>query len=529
MILIFQMRRKLALLLAAVLALGTITTACGSAEKSDPSAAVEETTVSTEESNENEEPVKISIIPYNQIGYVPAESTEVQKIIEERFNVEFEVIPVDIHEKETYNLYFAQGGEADVMFNVTTDMLDQGLCREISYDDLCEKMPTWMAKLEELVGDAEMVELLSKYKGKNYCVPYTHGPSSESGIMIARKDWMEKVGIESVSSIEEFEKLLEAFTYDDPDGNGVDDTYGIHGGQAYRFNYIWGAYGIMPDTYYVEDDEVKYSSIEEEYKEVLKLLNKWYAAGYIDPEFSTDDRDLQRNKWSEGKFGVLEDNAFWCDSLRGQNGVLSMVEAKNENATFEYLDPFAGPDGDLGSFKYFPELNVDGSMYFGANASDEVVYKMMEIKEAMASDWDLYERCYYGVEGEDYTYEDGILVVNAEQTAEDITEKGLRHTWAMMPTTIDWMSKSMTERDKEIHGMSLSQPSIYTGTAFVINGVCESKTIKGEDVSKVVKGYYVNAITGKVDIDSTWDAYVQEALDAGLSEILAEYEGIRVK
>ena len=51
----------------------------------------------------------------------------------------------------------------------------------------------------------------------------------ESGIMIARRDWMDKLGIESVTNLEEFEAMLEAFTRQDPDGNGVDDTYGIHG------------------------------------------------------------------------------------------------------------------------------------------------------------------------------------------------------------------------------------------------------------------------------------------------------------
>ena len=509
-----------------LLVITMLLTACGSNGDSNNDNSVAEAETS------GEEPLKITIITYNQVGYPAVDGTEVQKIVEERFNVDFDVIEMDIFEPEEFNLYFAQGGEADVICTANTgitELIDQGILREISINDLYEKMPTWMAKIEELVGDAELVKTLSQYNGKNYCIPYTHGPAMESGTMIVRKDWMENVGIDSVNSIEEFEELLDAFTYGDPDGNGVDDTYGIHGGQRYHFNYSWGAYGIMPDSYYVDNDEVIYTSITDEYKEVLTLLHKWYEAGYIDPEFTTDDRTMQRNKWSEGKFGVLEDNAYWCDSLRGESGVLKMLEAKNENATFEFLEPFEGPNGDVGAMVDFPSLIGDGAMYFGINASDEVVYKMMEIKEAMASDWDLYERCYYGVEGEDYTYENEILTVNAEQSAEDYTEKGLRHTWAMVPTTFDWMEKSMNERDKEVHSAALSQPTVYSGTAFPINGTCEALTIKGEDVSKIVSEYYFNAITGKIDIDSTWDAHVQEVLDAGLSDILAEYNEIRVK
>lgn len=483
-------------------------------------------------SQEQGEPLHISIIAYPQSGYTPVDGTETQKYLEERFNVEFEVVPVETMQAEQFNLYFAQGGTADVVMacNQPSSMLDQGLFREISWQDILDRMPNWMAKMEELVGDAQLVEQLSRYNGANYCIPFSHGPVVESGIMIARKDWMDKLGIESVTNLEEFEAMLEAFTKQDPDGNGVDDTYGIHGGQRYRFNYVWGAYGIMPDSYIVRDDKTVFTSVTDEYKEVLKLLNRWYSAGYIDPEFVTDDRTMQRNKWSEGKIGVLEDNAFWCDSARGDGGVLAMVEAKDENARFAFLDPFEGPDGKKGSFVDFPSVTGDGAVYFGADASDEVVYKMMEIKEALATEWELYQRCYYGVEGTDYTVdENGKLALNPELDAEKITQKGIRQTWGLMPVTFEWMSKTMNERDEQVHNMSLSQPTVYNGVAFAIQGTNEARQTKGEDMKKVVDEYYLNAITGKVDIDATWDSYVEDAMNAGLADILAEYDEIRIK
>lgn len=43
-----------------------------------------------------------------------------------------------------------------------------------------------------------------------------------------RTDWAEAVGItEPPKTIEDVYNMLYAFTYDDPDGNGVDDTYGL--------------------------------------------------------------------------------------------------------------------------------------------------------------------------------------------------------------------------------------------------------------------------------------------------------------
>ena len=187
-----------------LLVITMLLTACGSNGDSNNDNSVAEAETS------GEEPLKITIITYNQVGYPAVDGTEVQKIVEERFNVDFDVIEMDIFEPEEFNLYFAQGGEADVICTANTgitELIDQGILREISINDLYEKMPTWMAKIEELVGDAELVKTLSQYNGKNYCIPYTHGPAMESGTMIVRKDWMENVGIDSVNSIEEFEDL----------------------------------------------------------------------------------------------------------------------------------------------------------------------------------------------------------------------------------------------------------------------------------------------------------------------------------
>lgn len=42
-----------------------------------------------------------------------------------------------------------------------------------------------------------------------------------------RQDWLENLGLEMPTSLDELYDVLYAFTYNDPDGNGVDDTYGI--------------------------------------------------------------------------------------------------------------------------------------------------------------------------------------------------------------------------------------------------------------------------------------------------------------
>ncbi|MBO9607319.1 MAG: hypothetical protein J7639_15260 [Paenibacillaceae bacterium] len=531
----FPLRKKTAIGgMALVLASSVALAACSTSDKgatgssSSPSPVSPAAGSPSAKPSESKEPLAIDVIVYPQSGFTPINGTEAQKVLEQKFNVKFNVLPVDISSAEKFNLYFAQGGTTDVMLTARPEidpLLDQGLFREIKMDDLYSKMPTWMKKIDSLVGDPALTKKLMTYNGKVYSIPFTHGPLMESGIMIARKDWMTNVGItKSPTTLDEFEQMLKAFTEGDPDKNGKKDTYGIHGGQRYSFNYVWGAYGFMPKTYTLQNGKVTYTSILPEYKDALKLIAKWYKAGYIDPEFITDDRTKQRNKWSEGKFGVLADNAFWMDSVRGESGVLTMVEAKNPKAEFDFMSPFKGPTGKSGSFIDFPAVRGDASIYFGKKASDQVVAKMMEIKEALASDWELYKRMYYGVEGTDYTTEaSGRIAVSPKLNAETITKEGIAHTFALMPITMDWMSKTMSERDKQFHKMSIEQPRTYNGRDFAVSGTNKSLNTKGADMMKVVDEFYFNAITGKVDIDATWDKYVDSVNKAGLSDILAEF------
>jgi len=41
------------------------------------------------------------------------------------------------------------------------------------------------------------------------------------------QDWLEAVGMEMPATIEELHDVLYAFTYNDPDQNGKNDTYGF--------------------------------------------------------------------------------------------------------------------------------------------------------------------------------------------------------------------------------------------------------------------------------------------------------------
>ena len=459
------------------------------------------------------------------------DDTEIEKLIEQKFNVDIKVVPIYNLKSEVWNTYWAAGNTADMISNPGVDyrlMVEQGLVREIPENMIRQYMPKWIGKVEALAGSPELVKKqLYNTDGKVYTVPFLHAPIMESGVMVIRQDWLDKLNLKAPTTIDEFHAVLQAFTTKDPDGNGKNDTFGMNGNGRYHFNYVFGAYGLMPKTYYEKSGKVTYSSTSDAYKAALKTLQTWFKEGLIDPETFTDDRTKQREKWAAGKFGILPDNAFWMSSIRGASSVRAMVVAKNPNAKVEPFAAIKGPDGKSGSYVDYPSTVGQGAILFGKKTSDEKVIRIMQIKEAMAADYDLYIRCYYGQENTDWSRNtDKKIVVSSSVTPETYRTKGIAQFFALQPLSFEAQKNATAKIDEMTHQIAAEQPSIYAGIGFYAPKVNNAAKNKGADVVSIADQFYANAISGKLDIDSSWDSYVDKMKKAGLDEIIAEYEAM---
>src|SRR5690606_27854555 len=79
--------------------------------------------------------------------------------------------------------------------------------------------------------------------------------------------------------------VLRAFTFDDPDGNGKDDTYGFSGENSYRtLAPFFYSHGLDPEAFIIQEDgTVKFGATMPEVKEVLEILRGIYEEGIMDP------------------------------------------------------------------------------------------------------------------------------------------------------------------------------------------------------------------------------------------------------
>ncbi len=97
-----------------------------------------------------------------------------------------------------------------------------------------------------------------------------------------RLDWLNKLGLKEPTDWQSFSDMLYAFTYNDPDGNGVDDTVGLYLDEwpgAWDIMMTW--FGV-PNVWGVDaNGDLIHKSQTEEYKTALKAFRELYSMGVI--------------------------------------------------------------------------------------------------------------------------------------------------------------------------------------------------------------------------------------------------------
>ncbi|MDF2959111.1 MAG: peptide permease [Paenibacillus sp.] len=317
-------------------------------------------------------------------------------------NIDFNVSLASGTEYYTKLNLFASSGELPDFFNVDVPSLtrfaDEGLI--LPLDDLIKQSPN----LSKLIKESDLEAL--RYKGKVYGLPVGYRPETFNGPDVngftVRQDWLDQLGLKQPKTLDEFYKVLQAFTNNDPDKNGKKDTYGMSTAkpgnpQITPFSGVFGAYGIIPSFWHEKDGQLKQGMVIPETKEVLALLQKWYKEGLIDPEFVIMEQKQLNEKVIGSKVGIFEGNAFNVDPKQPINVSLKKaVPAGN----LQILTPPTGPGGKMGWPENAPAYN-DIRAISAKTKNPEQLMKLI--------DWSATEEGFplvtYGVNNEHYTFD----------------------------------------------------------------------------------------------------------------------------
>lgn len=148
------------------------------------------------------------------------------------------------------------------------------------------------------------------FDGKLMAMPDMIAMIETAQYLWIRNDWLDNLGLEQPKTMEDLLAISEAFTTEDPDGNGVDDTMGLpitkdlYSG-AMGLEGFFAGFGAYPNMW-VEDDngDLVYGSVLPEVKETLAVLAQMYQDGQIDQEFGIKDGGKVSETVVAGRFGI---------------------------------------------------------------------------------------------------------------------------------------------------------------------------------------------------------------------------------
>ena len=409
-----KMRKIISIILAIILALGVL----AGCSKDDDKSATNQKTKKTEK-EETKETVELDDfqiadeeIEISWLGYATLagcrEGTATEELLEDEFNVELDPIFLESgNYQDKKSAILASGEIPDLIYELDPAHVYKDVEDQFLYEVPYEVIKTFAPSLYDSINDkAKTVWSYSYYDGKNWGVPninHAHMATRTAGY---RQDWLDDVGMEVPTTVDELHDVLKAFMDADL---GRGDTYGYTPyGSHYQFYFseIFGAYGVLPFDWQEVNGEIVYGGLRPEVETVLSILQDWYSEGIIYPAFAEDNIDLEKSAtklFTTDQIGYVSYLPY--EDIGSKTSYDKSLKKLIPNAKVTYASQVKGPNGDYGmrGWGYPCHVVSFGWTDIEDNEKDAVkVATILNMFEKIYTDDDLLMEIRYGKEGEQY-------------------------------------------------------------------------------------------------------------------------------
>jgi putative aldouronate transport system substrate-binding protein len=452
--------------------------------------------------NQSGAATEISIITEFHTPEPPGPDNPVLREIEKRTHTKLSITwvsPNNWDAKQSVTL--ASGDIPDLMkvADISNPLMQQMVRQGVFWD-----LTPFLQDYPHLMEYPKSVWESSKINGKNYIIPSVR-PIEGANFLAVRKDWLDKLRLQVPSTLDELYKVWQAFTNDDPDGNGKKDTYGYN--MREWSPILDNIFNQNNGKWKLKDGKLVDIASEPGTREMLVFLNKAYREGLIPKDFPIMKSSQVEELATSGKSG------FTTDTVLGLWRQINLPMKTNPDADFLPLTSVNGvvmqSPGYLGVYlipKKVPEAKVRkilALMDFGAS----------EEGASLAIN---------GIKDVHYKEVDGFKVATKQTDLDSISvssfgkifERFDKYLWAYAPG----MPKQIYERNKKIiderSKVSVADPSIglISPTANQVGG----------EYNKKIEDMKTKVVIGKETIQS-WDAFVTKLKgDVQYQKIIAE-------
>ncbi|MBQ6384000.1 MAG: extracellular solute-binding protein [Clostridia bacterium] len=464
---------------------------------------------------------KLGITTYNDIEAVQA--------WEKATNVHIEwQIPPSGQEQENFNLMIASGDYPDLIFDVAQYYVG-GLDKAISDGvivPLNDYMDNRLSDYNALISRNETVYKDCKTDEGNFpAVYFINTPDQGPWYgMAIRQDWLDELGLAAPVTYDDWHTVLKAFK--DKYGSKSPLWLNYHAGDVFSVfsaGYGVSVLGASGAGFINVDGTVKYSPIEDGYRDYITMLHEWYEEGLIDPDFYSNTTATYippDDLWATGNAGAWPDIYTLLD-IRPYMGA-------DENNKDMNVVPIAAPVRNEGDTLHLRQYNFTR----GTNAcAISTACKNPELAAAylnLGSKQEYAWLAYYGVEGDTYNvvdgkpvYTDKILHNPDGLSASDAMTKFCFRSAGMYI----WDRELQTAGPKALSAINDIWPSNADGNYMMPNITMTSDeanrySVLMGDISTFVEENTTKFILGSRDL-SEWDSYVQSVKSMGVEEAVS--------
>jgi putative aldouronate transport system substrate-binding protein len=254
----------------------------------------------------------------------------------------------------------------------------------------------------------ELMPYMVEADGRQYGMTSVRNVQSVlNGCMWIRKDWLDKFGLPVPKTTAEIVNFMRMVRDNDPDGNGVKDTYGV--GSDYRLNdFIKMLFGSPWNAHLIVNGHYQDWTATQGYRDYLEFRAMISKEGFLDPEYVTDTNyTRQRQLLVTGKTGLYMQG--WAIESEWKE-----LKANVPTAELIPIDMFTTSQGKFG---YNREVPYNKMVAMNKDTKNP--------KAAMALlDWfvrDGYWDLTWGLEGRNYRLVNGVpQVIDADLNKTEI-------------------------------------------------------------------------------------------------------------
>lgn len=448
-----------------------------------------------------QEPTYELTMAYFSFGSVPKDlllvQDEINKITEAKINVKVKMLPISFSAwTNQINLMLTSNEKLDLfpLFGTTyANQVAKGQLVEL--DELLASKGQGIT--EALGPDYSKAAMIG---GKSYAVPSIRDLAQSYGFLM-RKDIADKhqIDLSSVKTIADLEPVLETIKSNEPNLTALVNGVGASAFSSFVTRDSLGDdFGVLLN--YGQDDLKVVNWFEsEEYANNLKLMRKWYEAGYIAKDAVT----------------IKESSADIIKAGKGAGNLASMKpgfarqETRNsgtEMITVEMQQPFAS-------------TSTVSKVMWGIASNSEKPEKVMEFLNLMYTDKSIVNLLDWGIEGKHYVkVSDNVIDYPNGVDSSSVGFSGLGWLFGnqFLSYTFKGDDEKLWDDMKAFNDRAIKSKAL--GFMF------DSTPVKTEFAAVTnVTGQYRNALeSGVIDPEKELPQFIAKLKDAGIDKIIAE-------